>query len=172
MHRHLLASVFVVAGTLPAASATIYWNLFNIEGEGDQSAQYVTYTSLDDMLLDSNRTGMFTPNSLGFGRNIVGSGSDGSTYWNLFNIEGESNQSAQYVTYTSLDDMLLDSNRTGMFTPNSLGFGRNIVGSGAFSEVIPTPIPLPAGFWLLAGAIGAFFGVRLRQKDRRVPECH
>ena len=88
-----------------------YWSLFNIEGESSLSAQYVTYGSLGDMLADSNRLGVFTPNPAGFGVNIVGSGSNGSTYWSLFNIEGESSLSAQYVTYGSHGDMLADSNR-------------------------------------------------------------
>ena len=55
----------------------------------------VTYASLTDMLDDTNRTGVFDP-TRGFGRNIVGSGSDGTAYWNVFNIEGESDQSAAY----------------------------------------------------------------------------
>ncbi len=90
----------------PAAHAT-YWNVFNIEGESSQSAQFVTYDSGADMLVDENRTGVFTPTNP-FGRNIIGSASDGSSYWNVFNIEGESSQSAQFVTYASLVDMLLD----------------------------------------------------------------
>jgi hypothetical protein len=115
MHRYVLVSMFMIAGTLPADAATIYWNLFNIEGESDQSTQYVTYGSLNDMLLDVDRT--------------------------------------------------------GLFTPNSIGFGKNIVGSGAFSAALPTPVPLPAGLWLLIGGIGALFGVGRLQKDRRVPVC-
>lgn len=40
------------------------------------SAQIITYAPLVDMLGDVNRTGVFTPNPLRFGVNIVGSGSD------------------------------------------------------------------------------------------------
>ena len=129
----------VLSGTLAAtanATANTYWNVFNIEGESSISASIVTYPSLPDMLADANRTGNFTPNPLGFGVNIVGSGSDGSTYWNVFNIEGESSISASIVTYPSLPDMLADANRTGNFTPNPSGFGANIVGSG--SDGAPT----------------------------------
>jgi hypothetical protein len=38
------------------------------------------------------------------------------TYWNVFNIEGESAISADIVTYGSLTDMLNDTNRLGVFT--------------------------------------------------------
>jgi hypothetical protein len=125
-----------LSATTPALAATLdeavpYWSLFNVEGESSQSAQLVTYASLDDMLLDQNRTGVFTPDDFGFGKNVVGAGSDGSSYWLVFNVEGESSQSAQLVTYASLDDMLLDQNRTGVFTPDDFGFGKNVVGAGS-----------------------------------------
>jgi hypothetical protein len=127
------------------------------------SAQYVTYTTLTDMLADTNRLGVFTPNPLGFGVNLVGSGSDGTVYWSLFNIEGESTLSAQYVTYTTLTDMLADTNRLGVFTPNPLGFGVNIVGSG--SDVLPavSPISEPGVLALLIIGLGglAFSGRKL-----------
>ena len=109
-----------------SAHAT-FWNVFNIEGESSVSADIVTYISLSDMLTNANRTGTYTVG--GFGRNIVGSGSDGTTYWNVFNIEGESSVSADIVTYISLSDMLTNANRTGTYTVG--GFGRNIVGSGS-----------------------------------------
>jgi hypothetical protein len=61
-------------------------------------------------------------------------------YWNVFNIEGESSQAAHIVTYSSLLDMLADSNRTSDNTMS--GFGRNIVGSGAsFSRAVSVPEP-------------------------------
>ena len=123
------ACIGLVAMASTAAQAT-YWNLFNQEGESDLSAQYVTYNSLDDMLADTNRLGIFTPDHFGAGSNIIGSGSNGKTYWSLFNQEGESDLSAQYVTYNSLDDMLADTNRLGIFTPDHFGAGSNIVGTG------------------------------------------
>ena len=95
------------------SDGTNYWSLFNIEGESSLTAQYVTYATLTDMLGDTNRLGVFSPNSFGFGDNIVGSGSDGTNYWSLFNIEGESSLTAQYVTYATLTDMLGDTNRLG-----------------------------------------------------------
>ena len=58
-----------------SAHAT-FWNVFNIEGESSVSADIVTYISLSDMLTNANRTGTYTVG--GFGRNIVGSGSDGT----------------------------------------------------------------------------------------------
>ena len=133
-------------GASSTAQATpIYWSLFNIEGESSVAADYVTYATLDDMLTDSNRTGVFNPNTVGnSSRNVVGSGSDGSTYWSLFNFEGESSIAADYVTYATLDDMLTDSNRTGVFNPNTFGnSSRNVVGSGAFVTPATPPVPVP-----------------------------
>ncbi|WP_326534347.1 PEP-CTERM sorting domain-containing protein [Pseudorhodoferax sp.] len=126
-----------------------YWNVFNIEGERDVSAAIVTYASLLDMLTDTNRVGLFEPDTAGFGANIVGSGSDGRTYWNVFNIEGERDVSAAIVTYASLLDMLTDTNRVGLFEPNSAGFGANIVGSGS-DEMGAAAVPEPGSFALLA----------------------
>jgi hypothetical protein len=50
----------------------------------------------------------------------------------MFNIEGESAQTADIVTYATLADMLADTSRLGVFQPNGFGFGRTIVGSGAY----------------------------------------
>ena len=154
---HRWASVVVAAALCASANVSYaaYWSVFNVEGESSLDAGIVTYASLDDMLKDVNRTGVFTPNGSGlFGRNVVDSGSDGRTYWNLFNVEGESSLDAAFVTYANLSDMLNDVNRTGLFTPNGSGlFGRNIVGSGA-DIVAPVPEPdtialLLAGLMLL-----------------------
>lgn len=113
----------------------------------------MTYGSLTDMLSDTNRTGVNTLS--GFGANVVGSGSDGDTYWNVFNIEGKSSVGADIVTYASLTDMLMDSNRLSVDTLS--GFGRNVVGSGAFnidSRVAvpepPTLVVLMTGLFVLA----------------------
>ncbi|MEZ5585788.1 MAG: PEP-CTERM sorting domain-containing protein [Sedimenticolaceae bacterium] len=114
-----------------AHAAAIFWSLFNIEGESAQGSRYVTYSSFADMLGDTNRLGVFDPNGGGAGFNIVGSGSDGTNFWSLFNIEGESAQGSRYVTYSSLADMLGDTNRLGVFDPNGGGAGFNIVGSGS-----------------------------------------
>ena len=125
------AIAWLAYATLGTAGATTYWNVFNIEGESSLTADVVTYATLSDMLVDTNRTGVFRPNTPGFGRNVVDSGSDGQTYWNLFNIEGENSLTADIVTYSSLADMLVDTNRTGVFRPNTPGFGRNVVGTGS-----------------------------------------
>jgi hypothetical protein len=154
--RNRIALLVAAMGAflLPYANSATYWNVFNIEGESSVAADIVTYSSLEGMLTDTNRTGTFTVP--GFGRNIVGSGSDGSSYWNVFNIEGESTVPADIVTYSSLGGMLTDTNRTGTFTLS--GFGRNIVGSGAaFSrtqsvpDTGPTVVLLGIALWLTLG---------------------
>jgi hypothetical protein len=138
----------------PVMASTVYWSLFNIEGESALTSDYVTYSSLIDMMNDTNRVSTTSPNSTGFGKNVVGSGSDGTNYWSLFNIEGESALTSDYVTYSSLIDMMNDTNRVSTTSPNSTGFGKNVVGSGAITvSVVPLPAALP-----LYGAGLAFMG--------------
>jgi hypothetical protein len=142
----LVAVFFATASFAGAAHALpIYWNVFNIEGESAIGADIVTYSSLADMLSDSNRTSSNTLSD--FGRNVVGSGSDGSTYWNVFNIEGESAIGADLITYSSLADMLSDLNRTSTNTLSD--FGRNVVGSGASLFQQPVAVPEPSALALL-----------------------
>ena len=147
------------------SDGTTYWNLFNIEGESDVKAAFVTYATLADMLNDENRTGLFIADGNGiFGANIVGSGFDGSTYWNVFNIEGESDVAAAIVTYATLADMLNDENRTGLSIADGSGFfGVNIVGSGyAFDTV--SSVPEPESGWLVLLALGALHLARRAPK--------
>jgi hypothetical protein len=107
------------------------------------------------MLNDENRTGVFIPDGVfNSGRNIVGSGSDGTTYWNLFNIEGESAASAAFVTYGTLADMLNDENRISAVLGDGAGSGRNIVGTGFFFDAV-SPVPEPSMSWLVLVALGA-----------------
>jgi len=70
-----LAALALASVTAPAFAT--YWSLFNAEGESSASAVYVTYATLDDMLHDTNRVSFGVPDGVGFGHNIVGSGSDG-----------------------------------------------------------------------------------------------
>jgi hypothetical protein len=70
--------------------------------------------------------------------------SAGMVYWNLFNLEEESTQNYVYITYDSMGDMLIDTNRTGNFNPNTFGGSSlNVVGSGAL-EMVMTIVPEPA----------------------------
>jgi hypothetical protein len=142
-----------------------YWNLFNIEEENQQNSVYITYASLDDMLNDTNRTGSFVADTVGnSAENVVGSGSDGLTYWNLFNIEEENQQNAVYITYASLDDMLNDTNRTGSFVPDTVGnSAENVVGSGAF-VVAATEVPAPPALALLGAGLAGLVAGRRRKK--------
>lgn len=38
----------------PAQASLIYWNVFNIEGESNLTADIIAYGSLTEMLTDSN----------------------------------------------------------------------------------------------------------------------
>jgi hypothetical protein len=157
-----------IVGT--GSDGTTYWNLFNREGEDVANAGFVTYATLADMLNDENRVSVVIPDgSGGFGRNIVGTGSDGTTYWNVFNREGEDVANAGFVTYATLADMLNDENRVSVVIPDgSGGFGRNIVGTGAFfvPDAPPPPpvVPLPASAWLMVAGLGALAAARGRSR--------
>jgi hypothetical protein len=113
----LSASLVTAILVWPCSGYAAYWNVFNLEGESSISAEFVTYATLSDMLHDTNRTGDVAPSQPFVDANIVDSGSDGKTYWNLFNLEGESSISAEFVTYATLSDMLHDTNRTGDVAP-------------------------------------------------------
>ena len=87
-----------------------------------------------------------------------------ATYWSLFNIEGESILSADYVTYATLTNMLQDTNRTGVFSPNSGGAGRNVVGSGSDEIGNGTTVPEPGTLALLGLALAGLAATRRRKQ--------
>jgi hypothetical protein len=151
-----------VVGT--GSDGATYWNLFNIEGESTDSAAFATYATLSDMLNDVNRLDVFYPSGGSVGRNVVGTGSDGPTYWNLFNIEGESRDSAAFATYATLSDMLNDVNRLDVFYPDGNSVGRNIVGTGA--DIVrrpPATVPEPGAIGLLGAGLAALALIRRRR---------
>jgi hypothetical protein len=84
------------------------------------------------MLNGTNILSTYIPNGAGFANQVVGSGSDGTTYWNLFNDESNSIAVATYATYATLDDMLNGTNILSTYIPNGAGFANQVVGSGAF----------------------------------------
>ena len=58
-------------GGVKVHAATVYWNLFNIEGENTVGAQFATYATLNDMLTNTNRTNLINPST---SKNLIGSG--------------------------------------------------------------------------------------------------
>lgn len=96
----------------------------------------------------------------------AGSSAAKAAYWNLFNIEGESTFSAEFVTYATLADMLNDENRQGVFVPDGFSIGRNIIGTGA--DILPRPpppgtVPEPATIALFGSAIAGLALARRRR---------
>ena len=156
----LAATMAFSAIGAPTMAATVYWSLFNIEGETAQGARYVTYSSLSDMLNDENRSGVFIPDGGSVPENVIGSGSDGTSFWSLFNIEGETAQGARYVTYSSLSGMLNDENRSGVFIPDGGSVPENVIGSGAFWVSDTTAVPIPASILFLFTGLGVLSTVR------------
>jgi hypothetical protein len=82
-------------------------------------------------------------------------------YWSLFNIEGESAQTAAYVTYNSLEDMLRDENRVSSSAPDFFGAGTNVIGSGASISILP----VPTAVWLFGTALIGLVGFSKRSKN-------
>ena len=124
-------ALIILAISCPAFGETIYWLVFNIEEETAQGARIVTYNTLNDMLNDENRTAVVAPDGGFVPENVVGSGSDGKIYWNVFNIENERAQGARTVTYDTVSDMLNDVNRTAVIAPDGGIVPQNVVGSGS-----------------------------------------
>ena len=150
----------------PSAQAATYWNLFNFELEDEEGAAVVTYATLQDMLLDQNRTGSFVYDDPFSGPNLIGTGSDGTTYWNLFNFELEDEEGAAIVTYATLMDMLLDQNRTGSFVYDDPFSGPNLIGGGSDAfKLPPTPIPEPAAWAVMLLGFG-LAGALLRRRTK------
>ena len=86
-------------------------------------------------------------------------------YWNVFNVELESSLGAQFVTYGSLADMLLDRNRVGVFSPDGLGSSeQNIVGSGAFVSAGLVAVPAPGTLGLLVAGLLGYCATRRRRR--------
>jgi hypothetical protein len=163
----LVAAIFVDSGS----DGTTYWNLANEEFESIAAAGFATYSSLADMLQDTNRLAIFIPGASHppAAPSLVGTGSDGTTYWNVFNLEGEGVTPAYFATYTTLTDMLLDQNRTAVFEPNGSGAASRLVGTGAGLAVDPpgpTPVLEPGALLLFVVGVVTHAGRRRARMQR------
>ena len=153
-----------------ASDGSRYWTLFNDEGDLLDDAVYVLYGSLMDMLLDENPlaevspTGTIGPNG-DYGANVVGTGSDGQTFWSLFNFEGDAQRPSIFVTYNTLEDLFGDVNRKDAVKVDFPGVA-NRVGSG-FGPA--TTVPLPAGLPLLLTGVAALGYLGARRRARSLP---
>jgi hypothetical protein len=118
------AAALSLVAVAPANAA--YWAVFNVQGEASYPTAYAMYANRTDMLNDTNRTyeqaAVNQPN-------LVDSGSDGTNYWNLYNVEIESNIGPAFTTYATRADMFANTNITGFFQPVSAG-SNDIVGGG------------------------------------------
>ncbi|MEM6466493.1 MAG: hypothetical protein AAF679_08310, partial [Pseudomonadota bacterium] len=152
------------------SDGSTYWSLYENNAGGPTSigTTYVTYNTLADMLTDTNRSSVNF--LLGQNNALVGSGSDGSTYWSLYenNAGGPSSIATTYVTYNSLADMLTDSNRAS--TNFLLGQNNALIGGGAFVPQAVRPIPIgPSGALLLTAMAG--FGLLGLKRARAPSSC-
>ena len=77
---------------------------------------------------------------LGIYFSTLSSFSVSADYINLFNFENEFSQSAIYVTYSTLDDMLNDTNRLDSYNPDNFGAGQNVIGS--FATIVDQTDPV------------------------------
>jgi len=139
------------------SDGTTYWNLFNADGSSGPAADFRTYATLEDMLMGTNPTGSFAPVG-GLQAHLVGSGSDGTTYWNLFNADGSSGPAADFRTYATLEDMLMGTNPTGSFAPIG-GLQAHLIGSGASLQSLVS-VPEPGSLLLLVAGLACIFGTK------------
>ena len=95
---------------------------------------------------------------------LTWSGRGYAAYWNVFNIEGESQISAEFVTYATLSDMLNDTNRTGEILPSQPLFDANIIGGGADIIRDAVDVPEPGSLALLCMSLLGFGLLRVRSR--------
>ncbi|MGQ8366108.1 hypothetical protein [Glaciecola sp. 1036] len=132
--RILLTAILIFISNSSIASA-IYWNLFNDTTSNTSVPSYVTYSTLEDMLTDTNRVDIFSPDGYGsnVANNLVATGSDGTHFWNFFNNLSTATSIPSFSTYSDINGMLNDTNRTGFYEPTgySVEIANNIIATGS-----------------------------------------
>jgi hypothetical protein len=119
----------------PSVARADYWNLLNTGTE----AGFYRFATPGDMMLNVNPTAIWQTPGV-FATDIVGTGSDRHTYWNLFN----NGSVAGFCTYATLSYMMLNTNPTAIVqTPGR--FATYIVGTDA--DILPPTEVVPGRPW-------------------------
>ena len=143
---------------VPAAADASF--ILALESDADAAADsevfFVSYPTFDDLVADTNASGMFGGINVASGFSAAGLAHDGQ-----FRLALESDADAGadsevfFVSYPTFTDLVADTNGSGMFGGINVASGFSARGLAWVPDTPPpAPIPLPAGLPLLAGALG------------------